>query len=111
MPRKNERKTPRSKIKQAIRILSLRSREKNCAMKAAKRTCNRCGKKASVAKGREVKVEAHHKHGIDWEEVITFISERVLQTPEDYEILCKGCHLKEHGRYDDANEDENNGMG
>ena len=87
--------TPNSKIRQALRIVWLRSRERGKALKRDKNTCVRCGRKASVAKGKEFKVEVHHKHMIDWEGVCQLIRERVLQTPDDLETLCKECHGKE----------------
>ena len=75
----------------------MRCRERQAALKAAKYCCARCGAKQSRAKGREVKVEVHHKRGICWDGLIDLIAERLLQTPEDYEVLCEGCHEKEHG--------------
>jgi len=88
--------TPRSKIRAALRQLWLRSREHQAALKAAKYCCARCGIKQSKAKGREVKVEVHHRRGIAWEEIIDLIAERLLQTPEDYEVQCERCHEGEH---------------
>lgn len=64
-------------------------------MKAQKNTCQRCGRKGSVAKGREVKIEVHHKDGISWDGLIELIRERLLQTPDKYECLCDECHDKE----------------
>jgi hypothetical protein len=84
--------TPNSKIRQALRKLTLWSRERNAAMKRDKYTCTTCGKKKSARKGFEVKVEAHHKNGIDWQGVCDFIRERVLQTADDYECQCDDCH-------------------
>ena len=88
--------TPRGKIRAALRQLWLRCRERAQALKDAKYCCARCGIKQSKARGREVKVEVHHKRGIDWEGVINIIIERILQTPADYEVLCEACHEKEH---------------
>ena len=94
MAKKNPEKTPRSKVKNALRILSLRSRERAFAMKRDKYTCVKCGVKKSVAKGKEVKVECHHIHGIDWEALVDLVYERLLQTPDKYETLCKDCHYE-----------------
>lgn len=88
--------TPASRIRNAIRIIWLRSRERSHAMKNAGYCCERCGVHQSVAKGSEVKLQVHHKRGIDWDGVIAFLRERVLQTPEDLEVLCDGCHGREH---------------
>lgn len=84
--------TPNTKIRAALRQLSLRCRERASAMKRDKYTCQTCGRKKSVKKGAEVKVEAHHVHGIDWNGVCDFIRERVLQTPEAYKVECYECH-------------------
>ena len=96
MGRKDETRTPRSRVKNAIRQLWLRSRERAYAIKLAGRSCSKCHKKASVAKGREVKLEVHHTFGIDWDGLVDLIIDRVLQRPEDYTVLCKGCHKAHH---------------
>lgn len=88
--------TPNSRIVNAIRTMWLRSRERNMAGKLADWTCNRCGVRKTAAKGREVKVQVHHKNGIDWAGIAGLIRERVLQTPADYEVLCEKCHAEEH---------------
>jgi predicted HNH restriction endonuclease len=88
--------TPNSKITVAIRQIWLRSRERAQALKNAKYCCERCGKKQSKAKGREQKVEVHHKKGIDWTGLVQLLRERVLQTPDDLQVLCPDCHNKEH---------------
>lgn len=88
--------TPRSRARSALRQLWLRSRERAAAIKRENNTCERCGKKGSVAKGREVKINVHHKDGIDWDGVIDIIFERILQDSEKFEVVCKCCHDKEH---------------
>jgi hypothetical protein len=93
--KKNTRKTPRSKVKQALRQLWMWSRERATALKENNYTCS-CGKKQSKAKGKEIKIEVHHKNGIDWEELIDLVYARLLQTPEDYEIMCVDCHREYH---------------
>lgn len=87
--------TPNSQIRSALRLLFLRSRERGEAVKRQHNTCQRCGKKGSAAKGREVKIEVHHAKGIDWDGLIDLIRERLLQTPDDYECLCVECHRRE----------------
>lgn len=93
--------TPVSQIKGAVRNLTLRCRERQAALKAANRTCAVCGAKHSVAKGREVCVEAHHTRPPNWERVISAIREELLQTAEEWQCLCKGCHGATHERKDD----------
>ena len=88
--------TPRSRVRAALRQLWLRSRERAAALKAADRRCAECGVKASVAKGREVAVEVHHLDGVDWEELIDLVYERLLVSPGKLQVLCKRCHAAEH---------------
>ena len=87
--------TPRSKVRNALRQLWLRSREHSKALKDAHYTCQECGAKKSVAKGKEVKVEVHHKSGvIEWEQLIDLMYEDLLCPPDKLEVLCEACHLK-----------------
>lgn len=97
---KRQAGTPRSKIRAAIRQVWLRSREHAEALKRAGYTCCRCGVKQSKAKGKEVSVEVHHKVAIAkmMDEIITMIIREILQTPEDYEVLCRECHKQEHDK-------------
>jgi 5-methylcytosine-specific restriction endonuclease McrA len=87
--------TPKSKIRAAIRQLWLRSRERSAAIKREHNTCEICGAKGSVAKGREVRIEVHHLEKIEWEKVIEYIQKHVLVPPEKLMVLCKDCHKKE----------------
>lgn len=98
-PKRSRKKpgTPRSRVKQAIRQLWLRSRERAIALKLAGYACQRCGAKQSVAKGREQKIEVHHRKGIgNWDRVIDLIFEEILCRPEELEVLCPKCHGEEH---------------
>ena len=88
--------TPRSAIRAALRRLWLRSRERQAALKRDSYTCQRCGKKQSRAKGKEVYVSVHHTRGVDWEGVIDLIAERLLQTPDSLVTLCEDCHDATH---------------
>jgi 5-methylcytosine-specific restriction endonuclease McrA len=89
--------TKNSRITQALRQLWLRSKERATALKRAKYTCNRCGVKQSVAKGKEVKVEVHHKTmRINWSDIADMIRQKLLPNPDELEVLCKCCHKKEH---------------
>lgn len=95
--------TPRSRVKNALRQLWLRSRERAACLKAHKHSCARCGIKSSVAKGKEVKLQVHHKEGIgNWEEVIDLIYEQILCAPEKQEPLCTSCHLDAHNHDKDT---------
>ena len=86
--------TPRSRIKSALRQLWLRSRERAKRLKDDKYTCQECGIKQSRAKGKEVYVEVHHRHGVDWAELIDLVFERLLVDPSELETLCVDCHHK-----------------
>lgn len=89
--------TPRSKVRQALRLLWLRSRERAEALKQDKYTCRGCGAKQSRAKGKEVYVEVHHQNGVDnWELLIDMVYKSLLCHPDDLITLCECCHKKSH---------------
>jgi len=88
--------TPRSLVKTALRRLWMRSRERAAALKREHYTCEGCGRKQSKAKGREFAIEVHHRHGIDWNQIIDLIILRVLQDESKLEVLCAECHEKQH---------------
>lgn len=90
--------TPNSRIRQALRILWMRSRERAEALKNTERCCSVCGVKASVAKGREVKLVVHHLDGVDWDGLFDDIRRRLLHKPERLAPLCKPCHDKMHDK-------------
>ena len=94
--------TPRSKIRAALRMLWLRSRERAATLKREKYHCQCCGKKQSKTKGKEVALEVHHINGIEWEKMINYVYEHLLCNPEYLEVLCVDCHKKhtEEGRKD-----------
>lgn len=86
--------TPRSRIKNAIRQVFLRSRERAAALKATGYHCADCGVKQSTAKGKEVKLNVHHVDGINWEGVVDLVFARVLAVP--MVPLCEKCHEAKH---------------
>lgn len=86
--------TPSSRIRQALRLLWMRSRERGDALKNTGYCCSMCGVKQSRAKGKEVYLDVHHVHGIDWTGLIQLIRDRLLQTPDRLAPLCKDCHEK-----------------
>jgi len=89
--------TPKSRIRSTLRQLWLRSRERAAALKRDKYTCQSCFRKQTTAKGKEFKVQVHHIDGIDWEDMIKYIQENLLQTPDSLTTLCKDCHdLQDH---------------
>ena len=88
--------TPNSQIRSALRILWMRSRERAQALRNHNYCCARCGVKQSAAKGKEVKLEVHHKNGVDWLGLFDDIRKRLLPDPSELEPLCKDCHDKEH---------------
>ncbi len=92
MPKKNELKTPRSRVKAALRQLWLRSRERAYAIKRDGYSCRKCGVKQSRKKGGEVYIECHHCDGIEWECLVDEVYRVLLVNPDKLETLCKGCH-------------------
>ena len=86
-------RSSKSKVKSALRMMWLRSNERNAAIKHYQNTCQRCHKKGSQAVGREVKIEVHHKEGIgNWDKVEKEIFKELLVPVEKLECLCKDCH-------------------
>ncbi len=97
--------TPRGHIRQALRRLWLRSRERAGALKRDGYACQACGKKQSKAKGHVQLVEVHHLHpgDIEWERMIKYIYRNLLVPPEELVTLCPGCHAQEHEGYGKPN--------
>jgi 5-methylcytosine-specific restriction endonuclease McrA len=94
-----EWQTVDSRIRAALRQLWLRSKERATALRRDKYTCQSCGRKQSKAKGKEFKVEVHHKSGgITWDKLITFIRKELLCNPDNLEVMCHDCHMKQHGK-------------
>lgn len=87
--------TPRSKVRQALRMLSLRSRERQAALKRDGYMCQVCHVKQSKRKGAEVVVEVHHLKPPDWEQMINYVFEHLLIPSAGWITLCKACHEKE----------------
>ena len=85
--------TPNTRIRQVHRQLFLRSRERAKALQRDKYTCVKCARKQSKAKGKEFKVECHHKEGIlNWDKLFEAVREYLLCNPDLLETLCKECH-------------------
>lgn len=71
----------------------LRSRERASALKNSGYKCEKCGVKASKAKGKEQKIEVHHKEGIgNWDKVISLIQDELLCDVDKLQCLCPNCH-------------------
>lgn len=88
--------TPKSRIVAGLRKMWLWSRERNEAMRYYDRTCQKCGVRESKAKGREQKIQVHHKDGIlNWDEIVFEIRKNLLVSPDKLECLCPECHKKE----------------
>lgn len=89
--------TPKSQIVHALRAMWLRSKERTEALKQSKYSCQRCGVKQSKAKGKEQKVQVHHKQGIgNWDTIVKFLRNELLVEHEFLEVLCPECHKEEH---------------
>ena len=94
--------TPSSRIRSALHLLWMRSRERQNAVKIASNTCRGCGGKGrpkETKNGPKLTIEVHHwRKQPDWERIFAIVREELLQTPEDYVCLCKKCHKDEHLR-------------
>ncbi len=101
---RNPERTPTSQIVSALRRLWLRSRERAYAIKRDNYTCQKCGRKQSRAKGREVYVEVHHLDGVQWEELIQLVRDRLLVSPDRLQTLCSDCHGAAHEKGTEAGE-------
>ena len=86
--------TPNSRIRQALRILWMRSRERAAALKATNYCCAYCGVKQSVAKGHEVRLDVHHLDPVQWEGLFDDIRRRLLHNPDRLAPACEKCHDK-----------------
>ena len=93
---KKKESTPRSRVRSALRAVWLRSRERAAAIKRENGCCESCGRKQSVAKGKEVRLEIHHQHGVAWEQIIDLVYEQLLCHPDKLTVLCSDCHEEEH---------------
>jgi 5-methylcytosine-specific restriction endonuclease McrA len=94
---KDTTRTSNARIRQALRQLWLRSKERATCLKRDSYTCQECHRKQSMAKGKEFKVEVHHKSKeINWEEVIKYIRDNLLVDSNELITLCGECHKKEH---------------
>jgi 5-methylcytosine-specific restriction endonuclease McrA len=95
MRKRTPDRTTRSQIRQALRRLSLRSRERAAALKRDNYTCQRCGRKQSRAKGREIYVEVHHlDRKIMWDVLIDCVYELLLVPSDKWVTLCVDCHKR-----------------
>jgi len=91
---KRSDRTPRSRVRQSLRQLWLRSRERASALKAESYTCEECNRKQSTAKGKEIKMEVHHNNGVEWDFLIDEVFRVLLVHPDNLTVLCKECHKK-----------------
>ena len=83
-------------IKAALHRMWLRSRERALRLKMDGYCCQVCGAKQSKRKGAEVKVNCHHLNGVRWKEMIAYIRQELLVTPDKLTTLCVTCHKSEH---------------
>ena len=89
--------TPRSRVRAALRQVWLRGRERSQCVKNAGHKCEVCGVKSSVAKGKEQKLEVHHREGVlNWTEIIDAVYKYLLVAPEKMVCMCPACHDKIH---------------
>ena len=41
-------------------------------------------------------MQVHHINGVDWEQLIDLVYERLLVSPDELECLCVDCHTDTH---------------
>lgn len=102
--KRNPSRTPSSQIRSILHRLFLRCRERSFAVKRDNYTCQVCGRKQSRARGREVSVEVHHLDGVQWEELIQLVRDRLLVSPDRLQTLCSDCHGAAHEKGTEAGE-------
>jgi hypothetical protein len=51
--------------------------------------------KQTAAKGREVRLQVHHRDGINWDGVVDAVIRAMLPDPSRLEALCERCHAGE----------------
>jgi len=90
--------TPNIRIRSALRVLWMRSRERAAALKNTGYCCSVCGVKQSKAKGREVSLQVHHLEPVDWDGLFDDIRRRLLRDPSHLAPVCKKCHDELHGK-------------
>lgn len=78
-----------------LRQIFLKSIERSETMKRDNYTCVKCFRKQSQKKGHEIKINVHHKKGINWELILNTLKKELLCDIEDLEVLCVDCHHKE----------------
>ena len=90
--------TPRSIIRDAVRQVWLRSRERAAAIKAESNTCEACNVKGHKSKKHpeeNVIIEVHHLDGCHIERIVDmFFESGLLCDPSRLQVLCKECHKK-----------------
>jgi len=92
--------TPNSRIRQALRLLWMRSRERSEALKNTGYRCSVCGAKQTAAKGKELTLDVHHLEGVDWDGLFDDIRRRLLVNPKKLAPLCTECHDTMHKEAD-----------
>lgn len=87
--------TKKNYIVRQLRMIWLKSRERNAALKRDGYTCVECHRKQTMAKGKEFRVQVHHKNGItNWNKIAEEIMKELLPNPKHLETLCNECHIK-----------------
>ena len=92
--RKNQRKTPKSKIKSLLQRLFLWSRERGYVVKTGTALCQNCGSD----QGRKKDMHVHHVKPTDWQRIYDIIYQELLVPPEEMVLICKNCHSELHKR-------------
>lgn len=89
--------TPDRQIVAALRAMWLRSVERITALKNSNYCCEKCAVKQSKVKGKEIKLDVHHRSGhINWPAIIAVVRKELLHPASQLQTLCRPCHDQEH---------------
>ena len=90
-------RTSDAQIKSWLHRMWLSSVERRTALKNAGYRCEECDAKQTMAKGQELKLDVHHKHGhVNWQKIFEVIRAELLVPAEELSPLCPPCHDNKH---------------
>ena len=87
--------TPNGILKNALRKLWKRSRERSTALKKTGYKCSKCGEKQTMAKGKELVLEVHHLKPINWDRIFKVLREELLPEQKYLKVECPFCHSED----------------
>jgi len=92
-------RTSDAQIKSWLHRMWLNSAERRTALKNSGYHCEDCHVKQTTAKGHELKLDVHHKHGhVNWQKIFEVIRAELLVPAEELSPLCSPCHDLKHSK-------------